>query len=96
LEPATAEEIKKVFIAAIKEVRHLPAETVQEAEEKKEKAGGKEAPSWVKAAFKEIGDTSEKEEKYYKKIQRNRLWKRLNRLFFTLSTHVFGLCQRKI
>ncbi len=94
LEPATTEEIKKVFIAAIKEVRHLPAETVQEAEEKKEKAGGKEAPSWVKAAFKEIGDTSEKEEKYYKKIQRNRLWKRLNRLFFTLSTHVFGLTKR--
>lgn len=94
LEPATAEEIKKVFMAAIKEVRHLPAETVQEAEEKKEKAGGKEAPSWVKAAFKEIGDTSEKEEKYYKKIQRNRLWKRFNRLFFTLSTHVFGLTKR--
>ncbi len=94
LEPATAEEIKKVFMAAIKEVRHLPAETVQQVEEKKEKAGGKEAPSWTKAAFKEIGDTSEGEEKLYKKIQRNPWWKRLNRLFFTLSTHVFGITKR--
>ncbi|UCD39476.1 MAG: VWA domain-containing protein, partial [Candidatus Bathyarchaeota archaeon] len=94
LEPATAEEIKKVFMAAIKEVRHLPAETVQQVEEKQEKAGGKEAPSWTKAAFKEIGDTSEKEEKQYKKIQRNRLWKQVNRIFFTLNTHIFGLTKR--
>lgn len=94
LEPATKDEIKKVFMTAIKEVRYIPAETIQKVEEKKEKAKGKESPSWVKAAFKEIGDTGEKHEKYVKKLHRNRVLRRLNRLYFTLSTHVFGLTKR--
>jgi Mg-chelatase subunit ChlI/Mg-chelatase subunit ChlD len=95
LEPATTEEIKKIFMAAIKEVRYLPAETVQEVDEKKEKAKGVESPSWVKAAFKEIGDTSEKHEDFFRKtLYRHRLWRRINRLFFTLSTHVFGITKR--
>lgn len=94
LEPATTGEIKKVFMAAIKEVRYLPAETVQEAEETKEKAKGVESPRWVKAAFKEIGDTSEKEEKALRARHRIRLWRHLNRLFFTINTHIFGFTKR--
>jgi len=95
LEPATTEEIKKIFMAAIKEVKYLPAETVQEVEEKKEKAKGVESPSWVKAAFKEIGDASEKQEDSFRKLlYKHRLWRRLNKLFFTLNTHVFGLTKR--
>jgi Mg-chelatase subunit ChlI/Mg-chelatase subunit ChlD len=95
LEPASTEEIKKVFMEAIKEVRHLPAETVQKVKEKKEKAGGIESPSWVKAVFKEVGDMSEKGEKKFRKfLYRWRLWRLINRLFFTLNTHVFGLTRR--
>lgn len=94
LEPATTEEIKKVFMAAIKEVRYIPAEAIQKVEEKKEKAKGVEAPRWVKAAFKEIGDTSEKEEEYSKKLHKHRLWRRLNSLYFAMSRYVFGLTKR--
>ncbi|MDH5783892.1 MAG: VWA domain-containing protein, partial [Candidatus Bathyarchaeota archaeon] len=94
LEPATTEEIKKVFMAAIKEVRYIPEEAIQKVEEKKEKAGGKESPRWVKAAFKEIGDASEKEEEYRRKLHKRRLWRLFNRLFFTLNTHIFGLTRR--
>jgi Mg-chelatase subunit ChlI/Mg-chelatase subunit ChlD len=95
LEPASTEEIRKVFRAAIKEVKHLPAETVQKVEKRKGKAKGIEAPRWVKAAFKEIGDVSEREEEYFRKFfYRWRLWRRINRLFFALNTHVFGLTRR--
>ena len=95
LEPATTEEIKKIFMAAIKEVKYIPAEAIQKVEEKKEKARGKESPSWVKAAFKEVGDTSEKEEDSFRKFfHKHRLWRRLNRLFFMLNTHIFGLTKR--
>jgi len=95
LEPATTEEIKKVFMAAIKEVRYIPEEAIQKVEEKKEKAGGKESPRWVKAAFKEIGDASEKEEESRRKLfHKRRLWRLFNRLFFTLNTHIFGLTKR--
>jgi Mg-chelatase subunit ChlI/Mg-chelatase subunit ChlD len=95
LEPATPDEIKKVFMIAIKEVRYLPAETVQKVEEKKEKAKGVEAPRWVRAAFKEIGDASEKEEEAFRKFfHRNRLWRRINRLFFAMNRYVFGFTKR--
>lgn len=95
LEPATTDEIKKVFMTAVKEVKYIPAETIQKVEEKKEKAKGKESPRWVKAVFKEVGDASEKEEKYFRKLlQRHRVWRRLNRLFFALNTHIFGLTKR--
>ena len=95
LEPATTEEIKKIFMATIKEVKYIPAEAVQEVEERKEKAKGKESPRWVKGVFKEVGDTSEKEEKRFRKFfQKHRLWRRLNRLFFMFNTHVFGLTKR--
>jgi Mg-chelatase subunit ChlI/Mg-chelatase subunit ChlD len=95
LEPASTEEIRKAFMAAIKEVKHLPAETVQKVEEKKEKALGIESSRWVKAAFKEIGDASEKEEGFFRRFMyRNALWRLINRLFFALNTHVFGLARR--
>jgi Mg-chelatase subunit ChlI/Mg-chelatase subunit ChlD len=95
LEPASPEEIRKVFMVAIKEVKRLPAEMIQEAEEKKEKAKGIEAPRWVKAAFKEIGEASKEEEETFRKFfHKRRWWRRINRLFFTLSTHVFGLTKR--
>ena len=94
LEPATTEEIKKVLMAAIKEVKYIPAEAIQKVEGKKEKVEGKESPRWVKAVFKELGEASEKREKYFRKLYRHRLWRLFNRLFFTLNTHVFGLTQR--
>lgn len=94
LEPASPDEIKKILMTAIKEVRYMPAETVQEVKEKKEKAEGKESPRWVKAAFKEVGEASEKKEDSFKKLYKHRVWRRLNRLFFWLNTHTFGLTQR--
>ncbi|MDH5462560.1 MAG: VWA domain-containing protein, partial [Candidatus Bathyarchaeota archaeon] len=94
LEPATPEEIKKILMTTIKEVRYMPAETIQKVKEKKEKAEGTESPRWVKAAFKELGEASEKKEDSFRKLYRNRVWRQLNRLFFSLNTHVFGLTKR--
>ncbi len=95
LEPATKDEIKKVFMAAIKEVQYIPAEAIQKVEEQKEKAKGKESPRWVKAVFKEVGDASEKEEEQFRKLlYKRRIWRLLNRLQFTLNTHIFGLTKR--
>jgi len=60
LEPASPDEIKKILMTAIKEVRYMPAETIQKVKEKKEKAEGTESPRWVKAAFKELGEARPK------------------------------------
>ncbi len=94
LEPASPDEIKKILMTAIKEVRYMPAETIQKVKEKKEKAEGKESPRWVKAAFKELGEANEEKEDSFRKLYRNRVWRQLNRLFFSLNTHVFGLTKR--
>ena len=94
LEPATTDEIRKILKAAIKEVRYIPAETIQKVEEKKEKARGVESPRWVRAAFKEIGDASEEAEESLKKLERHRFWRNFNRLYFTMSRYVFGFTKR--
>jgi len=94
LEPATPEEIKKMLMTTIREVRYMPAETIQKVKEKREKAEGEESPSWVKAAFKEMGKASEGEEDSFRKVYKHRVWRKLNRLFFWLNTHVFGLTKR--
>ena len=97
LEPATPEEIKKILMTAIKEVRHIPAETIQEVKEKKEKADGLETggKKWgVKAAFKELGETDKEEESFSSKLHKSFLHRYLNQLFFRLNRYVFGFTRR--
>jgi Mg-chelatase subunit ChlI/Mg-chelatase subunit ChlD len=97
LEPATSEEIKKILMASIKEVKYIPEETIQKVKEKKEKAGGLESggKNWgVKAVLKEVGEAGEEEQSVFEKLHNFFLYRHLNQLFFMLNRYIFGFTKR--
>ena len=97
LEPATPEEIKKILMASIKEVRYIPEETIQKVKEKKEKAEGLETggKGWgVKAVLKEVGETGKEEQSLFDKLYNSFWYRHLNQLYFMLNRYVFGFTKR--
>jgi len=89
LEPATPEEIKKVIIEAAKETKQI------EPKEKSAQAKSAEKAK-VRAVFKVLGDTSEKEEKWLKKGLKTR--QKLSKAFLAITRIlggvIFGLAKR--